>query len=131
MPIPPCSWMHSSATRVPMRPMLYLAAESAFSRTMRSEVSVAAAALMTAERACSTSSSIGHAVLQRLEAADGHAELLAGAQVFQRIALRDLHGAQGLGAQRQQAPTDGLLQNCRTLPIGAQQRVRTDAHAVQ
>ena len=25
MPIPPCSWMHSSATRVPILPMLYFA----------------------------------------------------------------------------------------------------------
>src|SRR2546427_1896262 len=37
---------------------------------------------------------VGHAVLQGLEAADGHAELLARAQVLQRLVLGHVHGAQ-------------------------------------
>ncbi|MNV51938.1 hypothetical protein D3C71_1440040 [compost metagenome] len=49
--------MLSSATSAPMRPMLNLAADSARSRATRSLPSMAAAALITAERACSISSS--------------------------------------------------------------------------
>src|SRR3989344_1988406 len=56
MPMPPCNWMASCATSVPMRPMLTLAADRARSRARRSPPRTAAA-LMTAERACSTSSS--------------------------------------------------------------------------
>ncbi len=41
---------------------------------------------------------VGHAVLQRLEAADRNAELLARAQIVEREVLRDIHRAECLRA---------------------------------
>ena len=70
-------------------------------------------------------------MLQRLEAADGRAELAARAQIFQRGVAGAVHRAQGLGAQRQQAAPGGVFQQ-RVAGAGlAQQRRLRYAHLVQ
>ena len=51
---------------------------------------------------------VGHPMLQRLEAADRHAELLACLQIVERRRLGDVHRAERFGAQRQQAAADRL-----------------------
>jgi hypothetical protein len=71
---------------------------------------------------------VGHAVLQRLEAANGHAKLLAGAQVLQRLVLGHVHGAQAFGRQRQQRVAADALQHGQALALGAQQRICAHGH---
>ncbi len=68
--MPPCSWMLSSATSVPMRPMLYLGgrqralARDAVGVQRGGGIDHGRARLLDLEQ------QVGHAVLQRLEAAD-------------------------------------------------------------
>ncbi|MNQ80067.1 hypothetical protein D3C85_950320 [compost metagenome] len=70
-------------------------------------------------------------MLQRLEAADGRAELAAGAQVFQGGVARAIHGAHGFRAQRKKAAAGGALQQRVALARRAQQGVRTQLHLVE
>ena len=104
--MPPCIWMLSSATSVPMRPMLYLAADSARSRDDAFGVERRGGVDHRGARLLDLEQQVGHAVLQRLEAADQRAELLAGAQVFERRVLRLVHRAERFGAERDDAGAD-------------------------
>ena len=74
---------------------------------------------------------VGHAVLQGLEAANRHTKLLARLQVFQRVLLGHIHGAQRFGTHGQNAPAHGALQRGKALPFRAQQRARADLHVLQ
>ncbi len=129
--MPPCSWMHSSATRVPMRPMVTLAADSARSRV--DAIGVERGGGVDHRRAglLDLQQQVGHAVLQRLEAADRHAELLAGAQVVERRILGHVHRADGFGAQRQHALADAVLDRRAGLALGTDQCIGAERHAGQ
>src|SRR6266480_310764 len=52
---------------------------------------------------------VHHAVLQRLEAADRHAELLAGLEVLERGVAGEFHRADGFGANQRGSEVDGLF----------------------
>ncbi len=52
---------------------------------------------------------VDHAVLQHLELADRHAELLAGLAVFDSRVVQNLHGADGFGRKRRDAFVDDLF----------------------
>ncbi len=74
---------------------------------------------------------VGHAMLQRLEAADHDPELLARAQVVQRCFLGRFHRAEGFRAQGQHAAPDSALDRCKTVTRLTEQRVGTDPHAAE
>jgi hypothetical protein len=72
---------------------------------------------------------VGHAVLQRLEAADQQAELLARAQVLERGRLGGFHRAERFGAQRQHTAADGAFERRGPgLRCPAVRRRRSDFH---
>src|SRR6267143_4376369 len=50
-----------------------------------------------------------HAVLQRLEGADRHAELVAGLEVLERGVAGEFHRADGFGANQRGSEVDGFL----------------------
>ncbi len=130
--MPPCIWMLSSATSAPMRPMLALAADSARSRVARSAPSTAAAALMTAERACSISSS--RSAMRCCSAWKLPISMPNCLRVrrYSSVAVfRGFHRAQAFGAQREHAAADGALQHRVALAFGAEQRVGAERHARQ
>ena len=52
---------------------------------------------------------VRHAVLERLELADGYAELLPGAQIIERFALQHIHHAHRFPRQRNDPRRDGIL----------------------
>lgn len=66
---------------------------------------------------------IRHAMLERLKRADEHAELLAGAQIFERMFLGDAHRANLFRSKRDQAITNRMRKRRETIALGADQRI--------
>jgi hypothetical protein len=121
--MPPCNWMHSSATRVPVRPIVYLAADRARSRVPGDRPSSAAAALITAERACSISSSRSAMRCCRAwKLPIGTCRTACGcAGIRASSLLATVHRAHRLGAQREHA-TPTRARSWRSAPPSAPSR---------
>jgi hypothetical protein len=62
-------------------------------------------------------------MLERLKRADEHAELLAGAQIFERMFLGDAHRANLFRSKRDQAITNRMRKRRETVALGADQRI--------
>ena len=67
-------------------------------------------------------------MLQNLVVANRPAELLACLQIVEGHCLHRLHGADRLGAHRGDAVVDHLLQQRKTLALGAEHGVGTHRH---
>ena len=70
-------------------------------------------------------------VLQRLEAADRDAELLAHLQVLDGDLVHPLHRADRFGAQRGRGGVDGVFDQRQRGALGAEQGVGTHAHRLE
>src|SRR6185437_1157557 len=71
---------------------------------------------------------VHHAVLQRLESADRHAELAARLEVFERRVARGLHGAHRLGAEERDRIIGRLLDERERAALAADERIGRNAH---
>ena len=74
---------------------------------------------------------VGRAVLQRLEVADGLAELSPGAKVLGRHLEQALHRADRLGAMRRQTAIDRALELRKPFVQWADERGRRDVDVLQ
>ena len=74
---------------------------------------------------------VDHAVLQHLELADRHAELLAGLDVVERRGVDRVHAAGGLGAQRHDGTVDRLFHGREGVVDLAQHGVGADRDLVE
>jgi len=74
---------------------------------------------------------VDHAVLQHLELADRHAELLAGLDVFQRGRVDRIHAAGRLGAQRHDRAIDGFFDGGERVVDRPQHRIGADRDLVE
>src|SRR5262249_10452893 len=72
---------------------------------------------------------VGGAVLQHLESADRHAELLAGLEIFDRELVHRRHRADRLGGERGSRRVHHLRDQLPRVPRLADHGIGTDAHA--
>src|SRR6187455_2998776 len=100
MPMAPCSWIACWPTKRAACPTKALAEATRRARSSASVPDMADAEDRHGARFHRSYGHVRHAVLQRLEAADGLAELLARLEVFERCFVQRLDDADRLGAQR-------------------------------
>ena len=74
---------------------------------------------------------VDHAVLQHLELADRHAELLAGLDVFQGRGVDRIHATRGLGTERHDGAVDRVLDHREGAVDLAQHSVGADRDLVE
>src|SRR5215217_7937085 len=105
MPTPPWSWIACWPMKRPERPIWTFAAAAA----LRRSAAFSSCAIMVANIAIEGAEHVGAAVLQGLERADRHTELLAGLEVVDGEPVHLAHAADGLGAKRRDRLVDDAL----------------------
>ena len=125
MPMPPCSWIDSWLTWRQASAIRILAADTTCAaRCGSASVStVAHARLGHRLRLLVADHHVDHAVLQRLERADRHAELLARLQVVERRVVGVADRAHGLGADQRGREVDDFLDQRQRRALDADERI--------
>jgi hypothetical protein len=137
MPMPPWSCTDSWLTWRALSAILILAAETARARSLRHRSLSRPWSRRAGHRArlLLRDEHVDHAVLQRLEGADRHAELLARLEVLERGVAGELHRADRLGADERGGEVGQLPRSarCRLRALGlcAAEETIGRAHLVQ